>query len=385
MTLGGYRASGGVEGAIARTAEDTLQDLDEEQIRVIKHIFLSLTALGEGAEDTRRIASLQELHSIVADKALIDEVVEELVQARLIIVDDEQVQVAHEALIRRWPRLCSWIDEDRERLSFFRRLTRAAQEWEDTGCQKDYLFHGSQLEQAETRIEEYKTWELSSRQALFIETSVKVAKQEDEEEEKRKEIARQDARRSAILAIAGGSIGLGFSGMLVNLVMPDLSGFFALLYVAGAFLIGAFVGFFYVPFFDSIVSTVKPRNEILSWPAGILAGVIAFVLAALMLFYFYYLSEFLPAVLLAGSAWGGVAGAGRLWIQRSERPKSMTVPLVAVFSGVILVLVYAALQQSGVAKLPFALWLVFVIGRLVPLAILLTEIGAQYTGRREDR
>ena len=386
MTLGGYRAAGGVEGAIARTAEDTLQALDADQIPVVRHIFLSLTELGEGAEDTRRIAAAQELRSIVADDALIDKVVEDLVQARLIIVDDDQVQVAHEALIRRWPRLQSWIDEDRERLSFFRRLTRAAQEWEDNDRQADYLFHGSQLAQAMTRRSEYETWKLSSEQTLFIETSLEVAAQKAVEEEKREETGRQDARRSTIFAIAGGAIGLGLASMLINILTPELSGFFALLYVGAAIFTGAIVSFFYVPFFDSIVSAVRPFNEMLSWGASILAGVIAFIPAALLLFYVSYFSESLPVVLLAGSGWGAAAGAGRLWIRRSEeRSKSLTVPLVAVFSGTILALVFAALQQLGVAEMPFAMWLIFVIGLFAPLAILLADIAAHYTGRGRNR
>lgn len=382
MTLGGYRTVGGVEGAIAKTAENTLLGLNKEHVPVVKHIFLSLTELGEGAEDTRRIASSRELRRIDADDAVIDDVVEELVSARLITVDKDQVQVAHEALIRRWPRLSSWIDEDCERLSFNRRLTRDAQEWEDNERQPDYLFRGSQLAQAMSRIEEYKTWALSVQQATFIKTSQEAAAQAAREEEKREQVGRKDARRLTNFAIVGGAIGLGVASILVNLSNPDLEGIFAVFYVAGGLLTGAFVGYIYVPFFDSLVSAVGQRTVALSWPASILAGIIAFELAVFSLF--FLLSEDLLVVLLIGTVWGTVAGAGRRWIRSANRPRSFTVPLVAVLSGSLLALVYSTLQQLGLINQSFSLWLVFVIGILVPLAILLAEYGAHFAGRRKN-
>ena len=382
MTLGGYRAAGGVEGAIAKTAEDVLQALDEDQLPIVKHIFLSLTELGESAEDTRRIASLPELRRIDFEEAAINAVIEELVRARLIIVDDEEVQVAHEALIRRWPRLRSWIDEDRERLSFNRRLIRAVQEWEDNDRQHDYLFRGSQLEQAESRIQEYKAWGLSNQQEVFITASQEAAAMAAMEEEKLTEIGRQDARRSAVFAIGGGALGLGAAATIVNLATSDLSGIYAVFYVAGAFVTGIIVGFFYVPIFDSLISLVKKQNKMLAWPISILAGAAAFIFAALL--FFFLLSEELFVVLLTGSAWGGTAGAGRLWIQGSKRSKAITIPLVSMVSGLVLIVVYAALRQTGYLNQPFALWLVFIVGFLVPFVILLAENGALYASARRN-
>ena len=382
MTLGGYRAAGGVEGAIARTAEDTLQGMDSAQIPVVRHIFLSLTEPGEGAEDTRRIATMEELRQFDAGGTRVDMTVEELVRARLITLDDDEVQVAHEALIRRWPRLRSWIDENRERLSFNRRLTRAAQEWEENGRQPDYLFRGAQLAQAESRIEEYTSWGLVSEQEEFMAASREAAAQAAMEEEKLAEVGRQDARRSAIFAIAGGALGLGLAAIIVNLATDDLSGIIAVFFVAGAFITGLIVGFFYVPIFDAIVSSVRSKDERLTWPAAVLVGAVAFIFAALL--FFYLLSEELLVAFLTGSVWGGFAGAGRLWIQGNGRSRIMTVPLVSVVCGLAVTLVYGALLQLGDLSQPFALWLVFVIGILVPLAILLAENGALYAGSRRN-
>ncbi|MFN2106289.1 MAG: AAA family ATPase [Candidatus Promineifilaceae bacterium] len=382
MTLGGYRAAGGVEGAIARTAEDTLQGMDSAQIPVVRHIFLSLTEPGEGAEDTRRIATMEELRQFDARGTHVDMTVEELVRARLITLDDDEVQVAHEALIRRWPRLRSWIDENRERLSFNRRLTRAAQEWEENGRQPDYLFRGAQLAQAESRIEEYTSWGLVSEQEEFMAASREAAAQAAMEEEKLAEVGRQDARRSAIFAIAGGALGLGLAAIIVNLATDDLSGIIAVFFVAGAFITGLIVGFFYVPIFDAIVSSVRSKDERLTWLAAVLVGAVAFIFAALL--FFFLLSEELLVAFLTGSVWGGFAGAGRLWSEGNGRSRIMTVPLVSVVCGLAVTLVYGALLQLGDLSQPFALWLVFVIGILVPLAILLAENGALYAGSRRN-
>jgi energy-coupling factor transporter ATP-binding protein EcfA2 len=383
MTLGGYRAVGGVEGAIAQTAEDTLQKVDASQIPVVKHIFLSLTELGEGSEDTRRITTRAELGRIDVEDGVIDGLVEDLVRARLITVDGDTIQVAHEAIIRRWPRLRSWIDEDRERLSFNRRLTRAVEEWEENERQPDYLFRGARLSQAESRIEEYQTWGLTDDQAVFIQASQEAEAEAALEEQKREEVGRQEARLSTNFAILGGVLGLGLAAVMVNLVTQEMAGILAAFYVAGGFITGGFVGFFYAPFFDSIVSAMRQRSEALAWPAAILSGIIAFLLASSL--FFFLVSEDFLVVLVVGSAWGTAAGGGRFWIRSSDRPRFISISIVSVLTGIVLVTTYAVLQQVGLIKQPFALWLVFVIGLLVPLAILLGEEVARIANDRRNR
>ena len=62
LTLQGYAGSGGVRGAIATTADRVyLRELSDEQRRIVRSIFLRLTELGEGTQDTRRRVSRSEL------------------------------------------------------------------------------------------------------------------------------------------------------------------------------------------------------------------------------------------------------------------------------------------------------------------------------------
>jgi transcriptional regulator with XRE-family HTH domain len=83
LTLAGYQAAGGVRGAIAQTAEKVYGPLDASQQQTARSIFLRLTALGEGTEDTRRRVARSEFGA-AADPIQATVVLEHLAQARLI-------------------------------------------------------------------------------------------------------------------------------------------------------------------------------------------------------------------------------------------------------------------------------------------------------------
>lgn len=184
MTLSGYRAAGGVEGAIAKTAEETLQRLEQQDKRLVKvaqSVFLSLTELGEGAEDTRRIAPLQELQKGNDDQAL-DDVLNMLVNGRLITTSDGQVEVAHEALIRRWPRLRRWLADNREHIRFERQLAQDAQEWDDLNRDPGALYRGAKLQQA-IEWSEKDEIQLTGLSARFLGASHQEAERATREKE----------------------------------------------------------------------------------------------------------------------------------------------------------------------------------------------------------
>ncbi len=145
LTLSGYTASGGVRGAIAETAESVFYDqLDREQRQIARQIFLRLTELGGGDAyaDTRRRVSIDELPSRPEDREMVHQVLSALADARLVTTDQNAAEVAHEALIREWPTLRGWLEEDREGLRLHRHLTEAAQEWDDLGRDPGGLYRG---------------------------------------------------------------------------------------------------------------------------------------------------------------------------------------------------------------------------------------------------
>ncbi|GGU23836.1 nSTAND1 domain-containing NTPase [Streptomyces coeruleorubidus] len=143
LTLAAYEEAGGVRGAIAATAEQVYGDLDEGQARTSRRILLRLIAPGDRTADTRRPASRSELGTGELD------VLERLAAARLVTLDGDTVELAHEALITGWPRLAGWIEESRDRLRAQRILGEAARAWEELDRDPGALFRGSRLERAE--------------------------------------------------------------------------------------------------------------------------------------------------------------------------------------------------------------------------------------------
>ncbi|MFE6691870.1 hypothetical protein ACFVFQ_36050 [Streptomyces sp. NPDC057743] len=147
LRLADYRASGGIRGAIAQTAEQLYATVPARQQAALRALFVRLTALGEGTEDTRRRVRRAELDGL-AEPAVLDALLHRLSAARLIVLADDTVEVAHEAVIRAWPRLQGWLTRDREALRTHRQLTTAAHTWQEFGRDKGALYRGSQLSTA---------------------------------------------------------------------------------------------------------------------------------------------------------------------------------------------------------------------------------------------
>jgi WD40 repeat protein/transcriptional regulator with XRE-family HTH domain len=187
FTLDGYRASGGVRGAIAETAESVYTDkLNLAQQEIARQVFIRLTELGEGTEDTRRRASLQELARGSAEAVQIRTVLDTLAEARLITINEDSAEVAHEALIREWQRLHDWLMADREGLRLHRHLTESSQEWETRGHDPADLYRGARLAQAQE-------WALANEDLLnssekaFLAASLELEKREESERESQRQ------------------------------------------------------------------------------------------------------------------------------------------------------------------------------------------------------
>jgi WD40 repeat protein/transcriptional regulator with XRE-family HTH domain len=199
LTLSGYLATGGVRGAIAETAEAVFHDqLDQAQRAIARHIFLRLTELGEGTQDTRRRASLSELITPPETQPQVEIVLKTLADARLITTGEDAVEVAHEALIREWPTLRQWLAEDRESLRLHRHLTEAAQEWERLNRDPGALHRGVRLAQAA----EWAEWsghgeELNALEREFLTASKALAEREAAEREAQHQRELEAARKLA--------------------------------------------------------------------------------------------------------------------------------------------------------------------------------------------
>lgn len=165
LTLEAYRATGGLRAAIATTAEEVFGSLDPAAQDLARRTFVALTEPGEGTEDSRRRATLAELTPASGDQGLAS-LLQGMASARLVTVGDDAIEVAHEALIREWPRLRAWLDEDRDGLRLHRHLSAAATAWDALGREPAELYRGQRLATASEWAE--RTDDMSTLEAEFL-------------------------------------------------------------------------------------------------------------------------------------------------------------------------------------------------------------------------
>ena len=140
LTVGGYRATGGIRQAVARSAESVYDAMDATQQGQLRTLLLRLVMPTEDGDAVRaRVPRAK-----VAVDAAHERVVERLVEARLVSIDGDSVQIAHEALVRVWPRLRGWLDDDVDGQRLFRHLAGAADAWESDRAARQRALPGHQ-------------------------------------------------------------------------------------------------------------------------------------------------------------------------------------------------------------------------------------------------
>lgn len=200
LTLEGFRAAGGVAGAISQTADLTFEHVfDDAAKRETKRLFLRLVTPGDGTSDARRLLARSEIDSD-PEAAVLGRVVEGLTAARLLTVSDSTVQIAHEALLRTWPRLKSWIDESRDNLRTRQRISRATEEWVNEGKDPDFLYHGTHLLSMLSWVDEHGD-QLTTEERGFVNASAALAERK-EAEARQIELRTVRRRRLAIGALS---------------------------------------------------------------------------------------------------------------------------------------------------------------------------------------
>ncbi len=166
LTLAGYWAAGGVNGALARMAENAYTALPSGPRAAARRLLLRLCDAGdEGELSLRRRLAVAEAagdHDVDAHVAL-----ETLADRRLLTIDSDAVEVAHEALLWEWPRLRAWLDEDRDGLRIMRHLTHAARAWSEADRDPDELYRGARLAAATEWAESHEP-DLNPTERVFL-------------------------------------------------------------------------------------------------------------------------------------------------------------------------------------------------------------------------
>ena len=146
LRLSTYEDTGGVLGAVARLAEEAFGQLDETQKALARHVLLRLAEVeAEGGVERRRLP-LAELEAEGGED--VTRVIWLLADARLLTISEGTVEFAHEALLREWPRLRDWIEDDREDLKVHRSVSSACEEWLRLDRDESALYRGARLAEA---------------------------------------------------------------------------------------------------------------------------------------------------------------------------------------------------------------------------------------------
>jgi WD40 repeat protein/DNA-binding SARP family transcriptional activator len=177
-----YEHSGGVQGAVARLAEAAYQRLSEAERRRARPLLLRLAGDDEeGGALVRRRVTLSELEVDRDENAAGALAV--LTESRLLTSNEDTVEVAHEALLREWPRLRTWLEEDAEGRRLHQHLIGASREWRDSGDDPAELYRGARLASALDWAEGHDP-ELNELEREFLEES-RAASQREAERQRR--------------------------------------------------------------------------------------------------------------------------------------------------------------------------------------------------------
>ncbi|VAW32614.1 High-affnity carbon uptake protein Hat/HatR [hydrothermal vent metagenome] len=229
LTFAGYTEAGGVQGAIAKTAETVFQDqLSPEQQTIARNIFLRLTELGEGTQDTRRRALISELIPANDAAEATQTVLNLLSKARLVTTDEETAEVAHEALIREWPTLRLWLNDNRDGLRLHRHLTESAHDWQELGRDSGELYRSSRLAQTIAWASQNDD-NLNDLEREFLAASKKAQQQEIDESQAQQQRELEQAQQLAGAEARAAKRARNFNLALVAILLLVVAGAVALL------------------------------------------------------------------------------------------------------------------------------------------------------------
>ncbi|MFH8369793.1 hypothetical protein [Streptomyces sp. NPDC018031] len=210
LTVGSYRDTGGIDRAVAATAEEEFRKLTPPARRAARLMFLSLVRIGENGELTRRRRTRRDLLLTAADPRAVPELVERFTRARLLTQDVERgegtVEVTHEALLRAWPRLRdTWIGAaGRTGVPDRQELEEAAVAWR-RGGRKDVtrLYRGARLELARSWAADHSHDDVTPLIAEFLAASRR--------QQRRAQLIRRGAVASIVVLALLASVAAGFA------------------------------------------------------------------------------------------------------------------------------------------------------------------------------
>lgn len=183
ITIEAYRRLGGGRQTLANTADAFYESLPPEDKVSVRRIFLRIVRPSVEMEITRDRVLRSMLYEIGLARDWVDRILDQLIDGGLLrLIDgttpaDDMVGLAHESLVRIWPRLAGWLEEERVTQRRRLRLATTAEQWQSSGMDESALLRGLLLEEA-LRYED-----LNEVETLFVEASVEAAYRAERERE----------------------------------------------------------------------------------------------------------------------------------------------------------------------------------------------------------
>lgn len=153
VTLADYQRTGGIEGAVEKSAQQAYDSLSPSRQAVAQRVFTRLVATSDGRDTADRVsqADLKDGGN-PAEAEDVDAVLRTFADKRLLTLDAGTVQISHDVLLTAWPRLSGWLDETRGSRKARARLRTAVAEWKGNSRHRSYLWQLDTAADTEDKI-----------------------------------------------------------------------------------------------------------------------------------------------------------------------------------------------------------------------------------------
>ncbi len=171
-----YQALGGIEGAIGKNAEQAISVLTAAEKASLPRVLSMLVTLREDEKSiTSRSGRVVQLQTD-AERTLVQTMVEQRLFVSHLQNDEPCFSIAHEALLRRWPRATSWISQHHQSLSVKSRLLHLTRRWQTEQQNSAYLLaEGKPLQEAQA-LQHNSLFSLDADEQRFIQLSANKAR-----------------------------------------------------------------------------------------------------------------------------------------------------------------------------------------------------------------
>jgi WD40 repeat protein/transcriptional regulator with XRE-family HTH domain len=151
LTLRGYRRTGGVADAVNRGAQAVYDALTTSQKDAARLVFAQLTIITADGQFARRRCRRADLSSPGTQMAAdIDAVIDVFSAQRLLVLGEDSVEIAHDALLHAWKQLRDWLGDDQLDRALYSQVVTDADTWDGNGRDSAYLYRPGRLATVDT-------------------------------------------------------------------------------------------------------------------------------------------------------------------------------------------------------------------------------------------